>query len=619
MESREEIRQRILRAAARAWKLDESQMDLEAFDPLVRLLVEANSGEFARLERTLMNSEERILDRMLEQLSPEVLTGPKPAHAIATARSLRPTDLIRASDQFYAGVDNGREQEDVYFSPVDDYTICDAAIAFQEAAGKVLYAQAEDGSREYALRGDQTVAVPTKHLYLALRLGEQVTDLAGMRFYFHWLNAPNQEELLTYLRMAEWSIAGSRVRVRAGIQAFREGGGPDVGSLLAEEYSRYARSRREIIEGYNAHFITLLGTEGVPEAIPFNKVHYPQELASYYPVDELKALPTDLVWLKITFPTQFPTGLLSNTICAANAFPVVNYRWISTRTTLRDQVNIVALPTEEHYFDVVRVENQRGEAYHQVPLTNIRHYDAGQFSVRYRDVGKLDHRAAGRNLMNLLDALRDESAAFSAYGLDTLNTKLIELRQNLKNLEQIVLNDGAAAGHHTYLMAKPKSGDRTLTINYLSSAGERGNRLLAGTKLDLRRSGRIRRKSLHSVTSSRGGREPLGSQDRKYAYKKAIVSRGRVVSREDIRAFAAGYFGALLAGVIIKKGYSTGIGPGQGLQRTVDVELHLTAEAYETTDLDRLRIRSGNLERELNQHTSSVLPIRVLLGELKTD
>ena len=118
----------------------------------------------------------------------------------------------------------------------------------------------------------------------------------------------------------------------------------------------------------------------------------------------------------------------------------------------------------------------------------------GQFSVRYRDVGKLDHRAAGRNLMNLLDALRDESAAFSAYGLDTLNTKLIELRQNLKNLEQIVLNDGAAAGHHTYLMAKPKSGDRTLTINYLSSAGERGNRLLAGTKLDLRRSGRIREK-----------------------------------------------------------------------------------------------------------------------------
>ena len=142
------------------------------------------------------------------------------------------------------------------------------------------------------------------------------------------------------------------------------------------------------------------------------------------------------------------------------------------------------------------------------------------------------------------------------------------------------------------------------------------NGVLAQSKLELRRSGRVHRKSIYTLTSTRGGTRPLGSQGRKYAYKKAIISRGRVVSREDVRAFCYAHFVNELAHVDIKKGYSTGLGPNQGLMRTIEVKLRFTPQALEAGGHGPLHVRMAKLERELNRNTSAVLPIRVISPEL---
>lgn len=619
MESKEEIRQRILRSAAKAWGLDESQMDLEAFDPLVALLVEAHSGEFARLERNLVESETRILERMLEQLSPEILTGPRPAHAIATGRSIRPVDTVSAMDQFYVSKDNGKEKVDIFFAPLDNYQIKNATIRFIEISGKSIFGITDNYAKERLLRETRHHVDAHNTIYLGIEVDPQVEELEGMRFFFNWLNAPNQEELLLLLRMAKWSVNEVPLSVEAGIRSHvEEEDKGEISSFLNKEYSRYERTKREVTETYNLNFVTVDSFE-----LPYGKdladckKFYPEEFEDYYPIEKLAFFKNKLIWIKVKFPSQFSEETLSNTVCSINAFPIVNYRHNRKKGNLRELVNIIPLPTEEHYFDVLRVENPQGERYHEIPLTNIRDYNAGQYSIRWRDMGKLDKRAASRALLNLLDAIRDESSAFSAYGLDTLNTKITKLNQNIKELEQLVASHHQSSGHLAFVIAKPKKGDYSLAVNYLSSAGEEANGVLSETKLELRRSGRINRKSVFTLTTSRGGARPMGSQDRKYAYKKAIVSRGRVVSREDIKAFCLAHFTGEVEGVLIKKGYSTGLGPWQGLMRTIEVELKFGPRLIEEQEELGLSLKIINLERELNANAATVLPIKVISKDIR--
>lgn len=620
MESKDEIKQRLLRAAARAWGIEESRMDLEAFDPLVRLLVEAQSGEFARLERTLVESEARILERMLEQLSPEILTGPRPAHAIATARSIRPKDVVDTTHQFYLTRDTGSEKVDVHFTPLADYTVYDAAVQAMEVGGRIVYSQSISGGKERLIRDGKGGPEAASTIHIGVHLDGKIEDVYGLRFYFHWLNAARQDELLLYLKMAEWSVNGKPIDVHHGLFSESKPRSQEVESSLADEYSRYARSRREIEEEYQDNFVTLVGLDPkVHGDISANKTFYPKVLEDSYELKDLAALRDNLFWVTVKFPVQFPAKTLLTTICAVNAFPIVNYQLHQKKGNLRDQVNIIPLPTDDYYFDVVRVENAAGERYHEIPLTNIRNYAAGQFSVRWRDVAKLDKRAASLALMNLLDALRDESSAFSAYGLDTISTKIAELNQNIKGLEQLVLEQNHPIGHLAFLVAKPRVKDRNLIVKYLSSSGSKANGVLGETKLNLRRSGRINRKTIFTITSSRGGARPLGAQDRKYAYKKAIISRGRVVSREDIRAFAGAHFVDEIAGIEINKGYSTGLGPWQGLMRTIEVSIRFKPESLEASDPARIAIRMIKLEKELNRNTSAVLPIRVISPDIAVE
>ena len=617
MESQDEIKQRLLRVAARAWGHEESQMDLEAFDPLVRLMVNAQASEFARLDRRLVASEERILERMLEQLSPEVLVGPRPAHAIASARSIRPVDTIDPSHQLFFTKDTGREKVDVHFLPLDSYKVFNLRLKTLEIGGRALFTQAMSGTKERLLRQDASAGKVATTMHLGLEVDGQVKEVDGLRLYFHWLNSSKQTELLLYLKMARFSVNGIALEVEEGLVAERPERRQELESALSDEYSRYAQTKREIQDEYNDNFVTIRGWDVKRHGdVAANKKFYPEELENSYGIDQLAVLDDKLLWIKVEFPLQFPPETLQSTICAANAYPIAGFQLHEQRGNLRDQVNIVPLPTEEYYFDVIGVENAAGQRYHEIPLTNIRNYAAGEFSVRYRDVAKLDKRAASLAVMDLLDALRDESSAFSAYGLDTMNTKITELNQNIKNLEQLVLQQEQTSGHLAFIIAKPKPRDRYVTVDYLSSCGELANGVLAQSKLELRRSGRVHRKSIYTLTSTRGGTRPLGSQGRKYAYKKAIISRGRVVSREDVRAFCYAHFVNELAHVDIKKGYSTGLGPNQGLMRTIEVKLRFTPQALEAGGHGPLHVRMAKLERELNRNTSAVLPIRVISPEL---
>src|SRR5687767_14960768 len=100
MENREQIKNRMVKTAARLWGYSEDETE-SAFDPLVNILFSACSLELEKVSNEIHSSRARLLERMVQLLSPEVLCGPLPAHAVLHAKSIDNLTRLRETDQFF--------------------------------------------------------------------------------------------------------------------------------------------------------------------------------------------------------------------------------------------------------------------------------------------------------------------------------------------------------------------------------------------------------------------------------------------------------------------------------------------------------------------------------------
>src|SRR5262249_804863 len=99
-ETRNHIKDRMLKNAARTWGYPETEAE-NNFDPLVGMLLTACSIELEKISGEIHNSRSRILERLVQLLSPDVLTGALPAHSVVSAVPVEKTLDIKEDDQYY--------------------------------------------------------------------------------------------------------------------------------------------------------------------------------------------------------------------------------------------------------------------------------------------------------------------------------------------------------------------------------------------------------------------------------------------------------------------------------------------------------------------------------------
>jgi len=152
-ESRQHIKDRMLKNAARAWGLSEKEPESN-FDPLLSMLLSACSIELEKISGEIHSSRSRILQRLVQLLSPEAFTGALPAHAVATAKSVEHAQQVNTDDQFYfpkrmtAQTENADPVwKDIFFSPTAPLPLKNASIQFV-ATGTSLYKINNDVNKE---------------------------------------------------------------------------------------------------------------------------------------------------------------------------------------------------------------------------------------------------------------------------------------------------------------------------------------------------------------------------------------------------------------------------------------------------------------------------------------
>jgi len=585
--SKEVIASRMFRNAAKLWGYNDTEFD--NFDPIVKLIIEACAVELYNINNEISNVQVRMLERLATLLTPEIYTVIRPSHAILHARSSENVSFTSPLFQFFyqkkiASKKNGLIDTnlDVYFSPAGSFKIfnCDVKNLI---CNNIIYQINESQNKEILIQ-TQDFAQPC-HVWIGVEMDFEVPEMDGLSFYVDFKNQPNKQSLFPLLGFVKIFHNNHKIDFKQGIYDYRKNKINDTYLTPIEEFKVTPTLERKIKQFYQDQFLTLFPSKN--ENFKIKAKFYPEELEDTLTESEKKALKNKLNWFKLVFPPNFDQSILNEIIISTNCFPIVNRKLNEVRYRLQSLFNIIPLNTSSNFLDINSVANLSGKNYFSNPVEKNDLSKKGTFAIRSSGVERFDQRNATDILKYLVELLRDESSAFAAFGQDFIANVIKELNENIGQIEnKLKQNSVNEKPKSTFLFVKPYEENENIFVDFWTSDGANGNLIRSGSKIELSNGVDIQRNSLSMLTSSVGGGDQLKGNELLNAYKTSLLSKDRIVTKQDIINVSFLIFGKKLKDVEISKGVMISNLPDEGLVKTTDVKLFLKEEMQEEEEKD---------------------------------
>lgn len=558
LDTRDQIKARMLRDAARLWGLAEHQLDATdittAFDPLVDLLFGALATESERIYGEILASRGRILERLVQVLLPETVTGPKPAHGLLVAQSTEDSAVIDSAVAFTTR--HPQTGDEVGLIPAGRFSLLNGRVVCGAAAAQ-LWRIDEQQNRTVVATAPPHRRLPDYTLWLGLELPADLPSDAQARFYVNWKNQPNVLDYCAQLGQTRWAVeTGASLRSLTAIHTLQTDDTQPANRALLELEQHAQRY-------YRPHFVTV----ALPGAGTLPAGAAPTMLGDSFDAALLQTLPP-LVWLRVSFPATFSADVLQQTDCVLNTFPVLNVQVSTPTYRLNDLLTVFPLQTEKPLLAIIDVTDSEGSQY--VPQTIGDDPTQPGYVVRHRGVGRFDSRQAADLVQHTLDQLRDDSAAFLSLGHDALRSQVEDIQKSMQRIRKLPASLPGEPTPFLVVNNAPTSG--TLFARCWTTAAERANRLPTSAKVDTQ-SATIRRDRLALLQPLQGGLARLNDAASLPAFRRTLLTRGRALTAEDLRAVALATAPDLIAGVTVQKSVVVGTDAQQGLTRVLDVRL----------------------------------------------
>lgn len=606
----------MIRNASKLWGFQDTQPE-SSFDPFVGMILGALAGELANISNEINTTESRVLEKLVELLIPEPITGSFPAHALIRAKPNEHVFTIDEAYQLYISkryVKSGEHtasEKPVYFTPAGKYKLFNGRVKLLATGSKIFEFQ-EELYKEIIAFARPNMSLKKSELWIGLELHEDIESLEGLSLCFDLRNEAYEQSFSESLSKGRWTINGHPAAFNQGFYNEDSQEKLSIESLLQKELDITTKVCSHINRYYRKNFQTLKGGQYSVSKLS-SQEKYPSRFREIFAVTDLEKLNEKVLWINVEFPQILPTEVLDDLFCSINCFPAFN-RYLNEFTqSSRDFINIIPLETEEIYFDVKKVEGSNGKLYHKKLLSGFNEIENGTFIVRNGGVGRFDPRNATEILNYLLELLRDESAAFSIIGADMIATNLKELNQIISRLEHRLKESNIVKEDISYLILKSHPEDETLFVEFWTTNGSFANKIKSGDKLIVYEGSDLPPDSVLFITPTVGGRDKMETEDRVNAYRKALLSHGRVVTKEDIKALCFEHFGNRLQQVEIKKGLQMSKTADSGFNRTLDIFLTLVKTFNELND-DELQYLKKDLLIKLEEQSANVLPFRCFVN-----
>ena len=606
----ERIKDRVLKRAARSWGFSDAEMET-SFDPVVSMMLNALSYELEKVAHELENSQTRVVERVLEIMFPEVTSGAKPTRAILHAFPIENNMKISLYNQMTVN----KRIHNIYnpLAPITKEIALSPTLEVKLSTSEIKYIAYERNLYEVsnlfykdAVR-DYKNTLPSGEVFLGIELNnENVFELEDLMLYIDIKNTHQREMFHYYLKQMKCYHDDIEIKVKEGYNVPVEN--IDVENIINRNYTHLSETMQEVNEFYFDNFYTLKGI------LKYKEVEkYSSEYKVFNEITNNNSNP--VIWIKLVFPESLIPQILDNVSFSTNCFPVINKKRHSIIKTLGSFLSYVALDTDNNMFlDLDSVVDSLNKQY-EIKEFNDGVLEEGNAVVRTGGVSRFDSRSASELLQNVLDLLKDESSSFSGLGKDFMNSSLIEINQLLASVEQQAKESSFSKNNDPYLMIKPKIDEtqgKSFVIKYWSTCAEEGNDIKAGTILECKDVSFISKDAV-LITNTVGGTNKQNNKDRILAYRNALLTRGRIVTFADIKAFSFNHFKSCITDVKIEKGTRKEISVKAGFSRTVDIHLKVNSVEKDYLSATEWDYLCESFMKNLKNRSSNVFPYRLFI------
>jgi hypothetical protein len=235
--------------------------------------------------------------------------------------------------------------------------------------------------------------------------------------------------------------------------------------------------------------------------------------------------------------------------------------------------------------------------------------DEEGYIIRQGGLARFDSRDAKETINHLIDLIRDERAGFASLGTDLISSELKQLDQIISRLEQRLEASNVSDDSNSYLLLNCNSDLERAIVQFWTTSGELANNIRPNSKLTIYRGSDLDANSVTMITNSFGGRQKMSKEDKLNKLRRLLLSKGRIVTMEDIKAVCFEHFGNELLDVEIKKGVHLDPSPEKGFIRSLDI--FLTISKQNKLAENELEQKAEELKIRLKQESINLLPFRI--------
>lgn len=603
---RDQIKDRILKRAARAWGTTGLEMET-SFDPLVSLMLNALSHELEKISDELQDSNTGIVERILEIMLPEATMYGRPSQAVLHATPLENNTKISLLNQFTTNkkihnIYNPLEPiiKEIAFSPTLQVKLASCEIKYI-AYGNNLYNVSHALNRDTV--HDYHNLLPSGEVFLGIEISNpNVLEVEDLMLYIDFKNKRQKEMFHYYLKNMKCFHDDVPIRVQAGYNV------PYDDSI--NNFNKTSSHLREIIKEVNDFyfddFYTLKGTLKHKAISNYNLEHN-----SFEQVTNANGKP--IIWIKMVFPESLIPEIIDNVTFHVNCFPVINKKRHIISKVLKNELTYLILDTEKNiYLDIENVIDESNN-YYEIKGFKDSVLEDGMAVLRTEGTSKFDERSASELIQKVLDLLKDEGSSFSYIGKDFASKSLTEISHLLFAVEKQAVQSNVSKNNSPHLIIRPRvdeTEEQSIEVNYWSTCAEDGNNIKAVTNLEPEGKLFNTNKSIKLITTTVGGFSSQNDQDRIFFYRNALLTRGRIVTIADIKAFSFNHFKSNISNVRIEKGTRKEISIKEGFSRTVDIYIKINKSQKEKLSESEWEYLCESFMKHLRNKSSNVFPYR---------
>ena len=600
--AKEGIKSRILQNVTKLWGVNNPN----ALDPFVTLLIDAFSTEIFKVNNDIENIKGSILEKIARLLTPSIYTYPRPAHAIGLAIPEQAQEVLFSHLEFFTKkifTSHAKSladlKLDISFTAVDEVNLVKSQVTYS-VIGDVIWEY--DAFFNRVPLGKLAQSLDQNQLFLALDLSAY--DLANTpeRFSLYCDNPAYDGldfvyKLLPFISMF---YKGKPLEVTAGL-TYPPKKAKSGYAATFDDYSIESRIQENIKSIYANKFIEVKGFSRKISELELAVL--PEKLAVLADSEPLKSIATNdkLLWIELVFPPQYSREIMEGFNFYLNAFPVYNRGWKQNESSLDIMGNTIPLVTQvgEEYLYTDKVIDGHGRGYSEIPFSEHNSLEQGLYTVRKGGMERFSERNAIDLISYVIELTRDEVSAFGILDRDKVIEALRKMVFQMRALDQKVRTVNSSVGSDVnYVIIEPIGRTEYVKASYWITHCSLANNIRKGMQLTQQSKvfSNVNRHLLLLSTSQGGDKEKTGT-DAIQAYKYALTTRDKIISKEDVKNYCKMVLQDQCKEVFITKGIKVSNHPKEGFVRTVNISIIVSN--YEDLSLQYWIDYARNLQEQI--------------------